>query len=346
MNVAEKENSRIFDLGNTFKLTDANSDVNSEETNQAYIRKTCYFDIIKQYHSICLELRKNSYASAVLLQELLNEFIELYKKDERIFLSLANANYSYIYNHLNQKVYGIIVIHGINTMIYSLKISIALGVPDIRLPYICFAALFRCLNLLNLQEDKLVLAVLNSNIINDFFAEHKNNNDFLSKIKFESFDSDFLIDLCNCLDKINSKSIDNSENEMLLQYSYIIYLCDEFEKLTNLHSSGKKLAPVDAMKKLRDEMIEYFNVDIIKVFFNNLSIYPVGTYVKLSSGEIAKIVELNNDSLLRPVVMIVSDENGKIKQKPVKINLREKPNLYIRKPVIDDNITQQYIDLI
>ena len=346
MNVAENENTQIFEIGKNFKLTDLNSNVNSEEVNQALIRKTCYFDIVKQYHNICLELRKNSQVNAIPLQKLINQFIELYTKDERVFLSLANANYSYIYKQLNQKVYGIVVIHGINTMIYSLKISLALGVPEIRLPYICFAALFRCLNLLDLQEDKLVLAVLNNSIINEISYPNSKIIDFLDKIKFDSFDSDFLLALCECLTKINANSIGDSENEMLIQYSYIIYLCDEFEKLTHLHSSGKKLAPVDAMKKLRDEMLEHFNVDIIKVFFNNLSIYPVGTYVKLSSGEICKIVQLNNNSLLRPIVMIVADENGKIKQTPVKVNLREKPNLYIRKPVVDENLTQQYIDLI
>ena len=346
MNAAENKNNPVYDLGKTFKLTDIKSENDSEDKNQAQIRKSCYFEIIKQYHSICVELRTNSKASATTLQKLINQFIELYVKDERVFLSLANANYSYIYKQLNEKIYGIIVIHGINTMIYSLKISIALGVPEIRLPYICFAALFRCLNLLDLQEDKLVLAVLNNDIINEITNPNKSINDFLSKIKFNDFDTEFLNSLSENLTKINSKSIDETENEMIIQYSYIIYLCDEFEKLTHLYSAGKKLAPVDAMKKLRDEMVEHFNTDIIKVFFNNLSIYPVGTYVKLSSGEIAKIVQLNNNSLLRPVVMIVVDESGKMKKEPVKVNLREKPNLYIRKPVVDENLTQEYIDLI
>jgi hypothetical protein len=346
MNVAENNKEQIFDLTNNFTISGSDSSVNTKEIEQAQKRKDCYFEIIAEFHKICIDLRKNSPASAKTLQLKINEFIKLYKEDERMFLSLANVHYSYIYKNLTKKVYGIVVIHGLNTMIYSLKISIALGVPEARLPYICFAALFRCINLLSLQEDKLILAVLNNDIIKEISSPNSNATNYLKQIKFESFDFKFLNALCECLMRINSNSLGDSENEMIIQYSYIIYLCDEFEKLTHLHVYGKKLSPVDAMKTLRDEMVEHFNVDIIKVFFNNLSIYPVGTYVKLSSGEIAKIVELNNNSLLRPLVMIVTEENGNIKQKPIRLNLREKPNLYIRKPVVDEDLTETYIDLI
>ena len=64
---------------------------------------------------------------------------------------------------------------------------------------------------------------------------------------------------------------------------------------------------------------------IIKFFFNKLSIYPIGSYVQLSSKETAKIVGINENFIMRPIVMIVLDSEGREKPELNTINLREKP---------------------
>ena len=115
--------------------------------------------------------------------------------------------------------------------------------------------------------------------------------------------------------------------------------------MTHNVSTGSSLSPLDAMKKMRDEMQNYFQPDIIKFFFNKLSIYPLGTFVKLSSNETAKIVKINENFIIRPEVIIVLDHAGKEKIVPVRINLRQKPNLYIKKAVRNDFLTEKYIDL-
>ena len=121
----------------------------------------------------------------------------------------------------------------------------------------------------------------------------------------------------------------------------VIQLCNEFEALTH----QKSYAPIDAMKRLRDEMDSFFHPDIIRLFFNKLSIYPLGSYVRLSSGETAKIVKINENFLMRPVIMIVLDEEGREKERPAKINLREKFNLYIKHAISDEALTERFLYL-
>ena len=95
---------------------------------------------------------------------------------------------------------------------------------------------------------------------------------------------------------------------------------------------------------MRNEMKNYFHPDIIKLFFNKLSIYPIGTFVKLKSSEIAKVVGINEGFLLRPVILIIKDEEGIEKLPFERIDLRSNPYLYILKPIRDDSLTETYLE--
>ena len=307
--------------------------------------KDAYFNLIRTFQSICMDLKAGKRADGNKLKNGVDEIIAYLKEDERMLLGLANAPYSYISRNLDKSVYGIIVIHGINVMIYSLKISIDLAIPDMRLPYIGAAALYHRLGLLNMAEDKLCAPPVGKALLKEIKKHDQKPEVFINNIKIDDFHMEsiqYLIALIKEDQQILQKT---SLREAMYQYSMVIHLCYEFERLTHLPGHGEALSPIDAMKKMRDDMGDCCHPEIVKIFFNKLSIYPVGTFVKLSSSEVAKIVSINEHSLLRPVIMIVLDDEGREKLRPVRINLREKPNLYIKKSVMDEFLTEKYIDL-
>jgi len=308
--------------------------------------KIAYFNLIKIYQSACRDLKAGKHTDGNQLKEQISDIISFIKEDERMLLGLANSPYSYIMKNTNEEIFSVIVIHGINVMIYSLKISIDMGVPDMRLPYIGAAALYHRLGLLDMDENKLMSQTVDPSLLNDIENYDQNPEKYINMIDIEEFHTEsiqYLITLVKEDQQILQKT---SLREAMYQYSMVIHLCYQFEKLTHHHFEYEEaLSPVDAMRKMRDELIDHFHPDIVKLFFNKLSIYPLGTYVKLSSSEIAKIVEINNQSLLRPVVMVVLDDEGVEKLDPVKISLREKPNIYIKRAVIDEFLTEKYIDL-
>lgn len=307
--------------------------------------KNAYFNMIKTFQALCVDLKAGKMTDGNQLKQEINEIIQFIKDDERMLLGLANAPYSYILRNLDEEVFGIIVIHGINVMIYSLKISIELGVPDIRLPYICAAALYHRLGLLEMAESKLTAPSIDKSLLKEIDDYDQDPEKFINKIHIDDFHTEsiqYLITLVKEDQQILQKT---SLREAMYQYSMVIHLCYEFERLTHQLGYGEVLSPVDAMKKMRDDMEDYFHPEIVKIFFNKLSIYPLGTFVKLSSSEVAKIVQINEQSLLRPEVMIVLDDESREKPEPVRLNLREKPNIYIKRAVVDEYLTENYIDL-
>ncbi len=308
--------------------------------------KEAYFALIRSYQSACIDLKSGKEIDGNQLKNQIDEIITFIKDDERMLLGLANSPYSFILKNLDTEIFSIIVIHGINVMIYSLKISIDLGVPDMRLPYIGAAALYHRLGLLDMDEGKLFSAPVDATLLNDIDNHVQNPETYINMINIDGFHTEsiqYLITLIKEDQQILQKT---SLREAMYQYSMVIHLCYQFEKLTHHQFEFEEaLSPIDAMKTMRNNMIGHFHPDIVKLFFNKLSIYPLGTFVKLSSSETAKIVAINEQTILRPKVMIVLDDEGVEKFDPVRINLREKPNIYIKRAVVDEFLTEKYIDL-
>jgi len=53
-----------------------------------------------------------------------------------------------------------------------------------------------------------------------------------------------------------------------------------------------------------------FDTDILKAFIEKISLYPPGSYVRLNSDEIAKVVKVNPGLPTRPVVKCVANGKG------------------------------------
>jgi len=309
--------------------------------------KKIYFSLVSIFQKLCVELKDNGGADGNPLKLAIEDTIGALREDERMSLGLANAPYPYVARNIENgdKLFRAVVIHGVNVMVYSLKISLDIGVPDIRLPYIGMAAICYRIGALSLPKEKLAASPDDTGTMLEMDALAAESGKYLEGIEIDDFHMESIQYLLT-LARENSDTLrQTSLREAMYQYSIIIHMAHEFEKLTHQPAYGASLSPVDAMKRIRDEMSSYFNPEIIKLFFNHLSIYPLGSFVKLSSGETAKIVKVNETSIIRPTVMIVLDEEGREKPDPARINLRLKPNLYIKKAVVDPFLTERYIDL-
>lgn len=74
-----------------------------------------------------------------------------------------------------------------------------------------------------------------------------------------------------------------------------------------------------------------FDSTVLYALFNRVPPYPVGSTVKLSTGEVGLVVENNYFNLSRPRVRIIQDPEGKSLQKGSmnEIKLEENPNIKI-----------------
>ena len=90
-------------------------------------------------------------------------------------------------------------------------------------------------------------------------------------------------------------------------FSRIIAIADVYDALTTHRPWRPATLPDEALAMMMRDSGKRFDAALLKVFVNTIGLYPVGTLVRLDSGEMAIVVYGGGegDRLTRPVVMLV-----------------------------------------
>jgi putative nucleotidyltransferase with HDIG domain len=108
----------------------------------------------------------------------------------------------------------------------------------------------------------------------------------------------------------------------------IVTLCDIFNAISSNRAYKSRINADEALETIRAEAIYELDRDIYYHLLKVVNIYPVGTLVELSSGEVGIIIKENLDAQTRPVVQIIRD-----KKREEIVNLMDYLTLFITKTV-------------
>ena len=106
-------------------------------------------------------------------------------------------------------------------------------------------------------------------------------------------------------------------------FARIASIVDTYEAITSWRSYAKAIAPSDAIKLLFGMRDKDFQTELVEAFIQAIGIYPAGTLVELSSGEVGVVVAEYRTRRLRPRVMILLDANKKKLRQSKVIDLQE-----------------------
>jgi HD-GYP domain-containing protein (c-di-GMP phosphodiesterase class II) len=98
-------------------------------------------------------------------------------------------------------------------------------------------------------------------------------------------------------------------------FSKIVKVVDYFDALTTKRVYRKKaFTRTEALSLMLEQSGTEFNPVILKAFVNLMGIYPIGTMVALTTGELGIVADVNSDSkfMLRPKVKIIADAAGSL----------------------------------
>lgn len=84
-----------------------------------------------------------------------------------------------------------------------------------------------------------------------------------------------------------------------------------------------------------------FDNKLVMALINFVSIFPLGSLVKLDNNEIGRVNGISRMYLTRPKVEILLDLRGRLQPSPRQIVLEEEPMVYIVDPAIEEGA--QYI---
>jgi HD-GYP domain-containing protein (c-di-GMP phosphodiesterase class II) len=109
-------------------------------------------------------------------------------------------------------------------------------------------------------------------------------------------------------------------------FSKIVSLCDAYDAITATRVYYSIQRPVDEgiriLLKMRGKT---FDPILVKAFVNMIGIFPVGTLLKLDTGEIGMVMHQTRD-LMRPRVLLLDKLDGSEKETGAEISLLETAN--------------------
>lgn len=110
----------------------------------------------------------------------------------------------------------------------------------------------------------------------------------------------------------------------------IVAIADVYDAMTSNRPYRSSISPATAMRWITAHAGRFFDEGLVSTFLAAVGIFPVGSLARLNTGELAVVVRVNPEALLRPIVLVVADSWGDPLRKPKLMNLARPPFLNIR----------------
>ena len=127
------------------------------------------------------------------------------------------------------------------------------------------------------------------------------------------------------------------KGEQIHRYGRIVAIADVYDALTSVRPYKRAYTPSVAHRLMATCSPGHFDLDLLKLFFDNVAIYPVGTILKTQDGyAIVKKVEFGYT--LTPVVCVFANREGKLLNAPSDLDLKEAPKGMLEGVISDSEL--------
>lgn len=126
--------------------------------------------------------------------------------------------------------------------------------------------------------------------------------------------------------------------EDIHEFARIIGLVDSYEAMAQPRADRQARVVYNALKEIIDQRNSLFDRSLIKALIDIVSIFPLGSLVKLNNGEIGRVVMTSRLHPTRPTVDILMDPRGRRLPEARLLDLQEEPMLYIVDPAIEEGV--------
>lgn len=231
-----------------------------------------------------------------------------------------------------------LITHLINVLIYSLKIGTGLKYHEEELLELGLAALLYDIGLFKipeyitrknsrLSETELNTVKKHTEIGRDILSRFHDEHPMLPRVAFEHHER-----------KNGSGYPSGLKENAICEYATIIGLADTFDAMIHNRPYRKALAQYFSVKELVSSKNSLFPSRIIKVFLDEMGIFPVGSYVRLNNMETGRVIANSKVHPLKPTVKMMFNNHGeKLPEEPI-IKLEGHPVLYVTTAVSKEDL--------
>jgi HD-GYP domain-containing protein (c-di-GMP phosphodiesterase class II) len=259
-------------------------------------------DAVGQVRILFGKIVRGEIASNAILRSIVGSFMDTFMKDRNLLLNLAAAPHTgndYLYDH------------SLKMCLLSLSLASAAGYSRSQSIEIAQGALLADVGMMLVPERiRLKRGKLTEG---ELFEMKKHPMLGLSLLEpVHGLSEAVLIIPYQHHERLGGGGYpDKRSGSMVSRFSRIVSIADVFTALINRRSYRDSIVPYQAMVSLLSMGGEgQLDGEHIKQFLKTMSIFPLGSLVRLSSGRIAKVVGPNPSEFTKPVVSLLTSESG------------------------------------
>lgn len=121
----------------------------------------------------------------------------------------------------------------------------------------------------------------------------------------------------------------------------IVGLADTYEAMAHPRADRQARVTYHALKEIIDRRTTLFEPRLIKALIHIVSIFPLGSLVKLNSGDVGRVIATSRSHPTRPTLEVLLDSRGRRLEVPRRLNLEDEPMLYIVDPAIEEGVLEE-----
>ena len=104
---------------------------------------------------------------------------------------------------------------------------------------------------------------------------------------------------------------DGLKGEEISESVRLVSIADAYDSMTSDRPYRKAIPPQDALTTLHKRSGSEFGQSLMEEFIKCVGIYPIGSLVLLNTGALGVVVSSNPDARLKPLILLVRDEQGR-----------------------------------
>lgn len=287
-----------------------------------------YFDMLETVKNFYQSVgHRNKYFDHKIYEQVQQLIDVLIKGEDKILSFTGKITVpNYLYSHV------------INVCLLSIRLGIAVGYDKESCMELGLSALFHDLGLIRKTALMNKMEKLTDSELEEIKSHSEEGRRIIYGLNFISDELKRLIAgvVYQCHERQGGSGYPAGiKGEQLHNYAQIVGLVDTYEALSHHRSYRGRFLPHDVCRWLIEgrEASDEFNLQLIKKFIETIGLYPIGSFVRLSSGEIAEVIKVNAQYPLKPQIQIIISIDEEKVDPPKKVNLLNNLVLQIIGPV-------------
>lgn len=277
--------------------------------------------VVKNAEQIFAQIRMREHVDPGMISGLSNSVVRGLVNDQHLVLNLSGLITS---NHY-------LVSHSINTTLLSVNIAAVLGFSAAQVFELAYGALLHDIGMARIRPE---IVAKKTPLAPDEALEIRRHPviglDILQTFSRLPKTTPLVVYQEN--ERLDGTGYPRRRRRSLIHtYAKIVMVASAYDAMCSERPQRPARLPYHGMERILQEVnAQKFETEVVRALLRVMGLFPVGSWVRMSDGSMARVVAPNQQSYTRPVVSIVFDPSGKELKPPHPIDLGDPRNADLR----------------